>query len=1381
VDSMRLLSRIREWVRRMAVDDSASLPDVFVKMFASGKMIGVARIPCAKVFFSKNDSLRGDLCAKLHAYPIEWLQMNTQKRKAENVAGVVQARLWVGDQNKVKHWLKDLQPAEQKSYLEVYQYQKKLPLADFKDDNLRSLNGRDMANYVKDAPEGWKYKGSWFVMNSHSMWIRGEEKKQSVIDKLFELEWKPGGDPNTGWAFKSYTDYYGKELPKNIVNKPPPDGWELVGEGKYVVDRSFYGNKEGWLYSITSCFWGDAEMTERKQGTMHIYRRRCLERMRRSKKYDEKEEDLDEFIKALRPEEQWEYASSEKKPFHDDPDSGDSVRRRRCLIEIVNDKETRRTETTSTIARFYEAHSTFAMWQMRAYIMWGKELFPSPHMKVFVRVTFMATCKETHVVEQSQHPIWNETIIFDNQMIPGSQNELKQYPPTVLVEVKGERQDDREVFLGRFYAKPVVILDKSDRRGTLSWHTLHFRQQRTRGSLLVLFELFLKPNPSKGVAAVHAFIPDLPEVKSHLKGKQKRYEVPNGIRPTFERYSVQALFWGVRNIAKYQLLTVRRPIVEIVVGDTDAMTDPLTDVNKNPNFDEPFITFDSVRLPTLLHLAPPLVLNLYDSRAFKRTPLVGTCSISDIKRYIHIISKSEARAVHDYSAFDAFVEQQDNVSDAADDRSIHDGDEEWFAHASDAKIDWWSKYYYSLGMPEKAPNFEKSGYDKLRIYESDLESVREFKGFEDFLDTFKFTKSSKGHFDDAEEKEVTGELKGKLFITKHVDGKPCMIEHPPGVEFTGPVECVVRVYMVEAKDLVAARRSGICDPYVVVRLGKQKMKLKKSYRADTTEPQFGEMVEFRAVIPIEKDLTISVMDKRTLMADEEIGSTRIDLENRVLSKFRGTVGIADEFVTKGDLGWRDQISPLKILSIYCKKMLLPSPEIVYEAEKPIGIKVLGITFKEIPDPTRPEICGSSMQRIALLILHKVGLVPEHVETRPLTSLSHGGNVVCGRMRCFVDVFPISLGLIPPPLDISLREPQKYQLRIALFYVVNAILCKRSFGKPSGDLYFKVFVNGMRKPHKTDIHYRVTDGYGSFNWRILIDFDFDPWEKKVYMDEKKRIFKKARRELVDPLVIIQLWDNNKFKKDGFIGEYTLNLLDIEFGKMSEGEQREVSYAKEKKTCWCILGCKFMCKACIKCCCSCASSADSRPGPPKVIPLPRAPRYLRPAARPIVKKKSNGEGAAGDGPSYDCSSSESAVSLFELYATQGVWPLLSRSLQSEQKLDSSARKKKDDDAQDIDYVMGCLEMELQLLPKVEADAEPVGKKRNEPNHSPFLDKPDRSKWDSFWFTSRIKPALSFWWRKCGAQCLMVTICVVFTVLVIAAFIYQLSNFPFKIIGL
>lgn len=76
----------------------------------------------------------------------------------------------------------------------------------------------------------------------------------------------------------------------------------------------------------------------------------------------------------------------------------------------------------------------------------------------------------------------------------------------------------------------------------------------------------------------------------------------------------------------------------------------------------------------------------------------------------------------------------------------------------------------------------------------------------------------------------------------------------------------------------------------------------------------------------------------------------------------------------------------------------------------------------------------------------MNLVPEHVETRTIHS-PLAQNVSCGEVRLFVDLFPLNVGAIPAPLDISPRCPDKYQLRIAVLQVSDAIPVKRSFGKP----------------------------------------------------------------------------------------------------------------------------------------------------------------------------------------------------------------------------------------------------------------------------------------------------------------------------------------------
>lgn len=99
------------------------------------------------------------------------------------------------------------------------------------------------------------------------------------------------------------------------------------------------------------------------------------------------------------------------------------------------------------------------------------------------------------------------------------------------------------------------------------------------------------------------------------------------------------------------------------------------------------------------------------------------------------------------------------------------------------RIDWWSKYYYSIGEKFRAPGYEefvftfafnffnfgdfRSGMDTLVIFSQALEDVEEYEGFEDFLDTFVFRKPTKKNLNDdsgTNKSEARGQLKGKFFI-----------------------------------------------------------------------------------------------------------------------------------------------------------------------------------------------------------------------------------------------------------------------------------------------------------------------------------------------------------------------------------------------------------------------------------------------------------------------------------------------------------------------------------------------------------------------------------------------------------------------------------------
>ena len=57
---------------------------------------------------------------------------------------------------------------------------------------------------------------------------------------------------------------------------------------------------------------------------------------------------------------------------------------------------------------------------------------------------------------------------------------------------------------------------------------------------------------------------------------------------------IQVLCWGVRDMKKYQLLSVTSPLVEIECGGTVVRTQPIRDASKDPNFPDPIISFDVV-------------------------------------------------------------------------------------------------------------------------------------------------------------------------------------------------------------------------------------------------------------------------------------------------------------------------------------------------------------------------------------------------------------------------------------------------------------------------------------------------------------------------------------------------------------------------------------------------------------------------------------------------------------------------------------------------------------------------------------------------------------------------------------------------------------------
>uniref|UniRef100_A0A183HP53 C2 domain-containing protein n=1 Tax=Onchocerca flexuosa TaxID=387005 RepID=A0A183HP53_9BILA len=150
-----------------------------------------------------------------------------------------------------------------------------------------------------------------------------------------------------------------------------------------------------------------------------------------------------------------------------------------------------------------------------------------------------------------------------------------------------------------------------------------------------------------------------------------------------------------------QLSSVRNPFVEIRIGDKIARSDVIEDAKRNPNFKRPLIILNKVQLPVHFYYAPPLTFNLYDRRSFGREPHIGICIVPDFAKYI---KKLPERTKQDNSSWQKYDEILD-FEEANEKRMTRADFEGYFF--DNYLIDWWSKYYSSIGESEKAPGFAK--------------------------------------------------------------------------------------------------------------------------------------------------------------------------------------------------------------------------------------------------------------------------------------------------------------------------------------------------------------------------------------------------------------------------------------------------------------------------------------------------------------------------------------------------------------------------------------------------------------------------------------------------------------------------------------------------
>ncbi|CAF1179002.1 unnamed protein product [Didymodactylos carnosus] len=246
-------------------------------------------------------------------------------------------------------------------------------------------------------------------------------------------------------------------------------------------------------------------------------------------------------------------------------------------------------------------------------------------------------------------------------------------------------------------------------------------------------------------------------------------------------------------------------------------------------------------------------------------------------------------------------------------------------------------------------------------------------------------------------------------------------------------------------------------------------------------------------------------------------------------------------LSSGPNRWRDSILPRKILFDVCKRNNLPAPVITGEDTMKIGDNIFHLADFEHGKHLSVHV-GIPIERLALYVLHKLRLCPEHVETRPLYNLLQP-EIEQGRLELFVDVFPKSQGPPGLPLVIQPRQPKPFVLRCIIWNTSDVILQDVSImGEKMSDIYVKGWLSGLEEDtQKTDIHYRSLDGSGNFNWRFVFNFEYIPTERSIAIRKKEHYWSIDTTETKQqPVLNLQIWDNDKFSADDFLGFLMLDL-------------------------------------------------------------------------------------------------------------------------------------------------------------------------------------------------------------------------------------------------
>uniref|UniRef100_M4BZV0 C2 domain-containing protein n=1 Tax=Hyaloperonospora arabidopsidis (strain Emoy2) TaxID=559515 RepID=M4BZV0_HYAAE len=679
----------------------------------------------------------------------------------------------------------------------------------------------------------------------------------------------------------------------------------------------------------------------------------------------------------------------------------------------------------------------------------------------YVKVVCVGSEGRVSTRMSTRDPCFYETVVLDVELPKD-----EKFLPKVSLQIYDWDRYDADDYvgglklsLGEFPQMSSSDYSKTRSSGEYSaprpkWFPISYEKSGdTQGELLLSFDLIKKDTPGTVV------------------------EPPKSIRPPTEDTFVEIMSLGCRGLQPTGFTPINTPFAKFEVGEITKtnlpkFTNPSSKPSsRNPNFLQRVVI--PVKMPIDALFAPRLNITVYDQLfgGFYK-PVIGVCSVDLSKKMPSSNGQPNPLYIDEGSKS---ARRRNPYVDYGDDLSTFPG-----TVASEApctQSSGISAEVLASGEPRKQGTaVEVISPSSFAVFDDDEDELPHYMHqrdvvngeLEDTLDSpfetfalFRGSMATHSRFDSSDQSSMNyrsvGKFKGTVRILKTRD-EPSLFDLD---QFLNPRPYLIRVYVLDALNLIPKDVNNRCDPYLRVSLGdgrrhEQVFSDRSNHQSETLTPKFHKMYEFKTDLPGASELKLEVLDydffaipafptglskalgtaiESTVYGDDFVGATLIDLEDRWFDEKWQNLG--------GRVDCSERRKPLEVRSLFA------------------------------PSSTLPQ----------------------------------------GSLRLWVDILSGAEMKVAKPLDISLPPSQMFEVRVVIYKAKN--VTAGDFTDLS-DLFVKCWLqNRDDKSQITDTHWRAKHGRASFNWRMKFDIElpldpereadrgclhFQMWDRDVVYDD-----------------------------------------------------------------------------------------------------------------------------------------------------------------------------------------------------------------------------------------------------------------------------------------